>query len=253
MWFDEEQSKHDIIEVGKMLYNKGLNVSTDGNISIRISENEILITASGYSKAKLTPDLITKVDLEGNIIYGKMPARDLRMHLATYKTRSDAKAIVHSHAPITTGFAITETDLSQITLPEILFTLGRVGITEYATPTTAEVPKTIIKKLNENKEYGALILANHGALTFGANIMEAYYKLETLEMFLTATLVSKILGNIRTLPNEEVEKIMHLKNGGTEYNYGTQVSGMSQNEMNKTEMKSLISEIVEDVIRKMNQ
>lgn len=248
MWFNEEKSKQDIIEVGKMLYNKGLNVSTDGNISIRISENEILITASGYSKAKLTPELITKVDLDGNIIYGKKPARDIRMHLATYKTRKDVKAIVHCHPPIATGFAITETDLSKITLPEILFTLGQVGITDYATPTTEEVPKTVIKKLNENKDYGALILACHGALTFGVDIMEAYYKMETLEMFLTATLVSKILGNERVLPKEEVDKVLHLKNGGSEYNYNTQPIKAEMNDI-----KALISEIVEDVIKKINK
>ena len=213
MKIDENQCRRNIVEVGKLLYDKKLLVSTDGNLSVRISENEVLITASGFCKGRLTPEQITKVDMEGNIISGLKPARDIQMHLTTYKTRPQAKAIVHAHPPISTGFAIAGFQFDHVTLPEILFSIGTIGVTDYAAPTTPDVPKVVAKKLWECPTCEALILANHGALTMGTDIMDAYYKMETLEMFLTATLVSKILGRENVLTERQVKEVWSIKNG----------------------------------------
>lgn len=215
MWVNEQQYRKDIIEVGRRLYQKGLLVSTDGNISIRLSQNEILITSSGFCKGTLTADQITKVDMNGNILSGLKPARDIKMHLATYRCRPDAKAIVHAHPPMTTGFAMTNGKFDRVTLPEVLFTMGKIGITEFALATTEEVPMVVEKTLQEDPDYGALILASHGALTFGNDVMEAYYKMETLEMFITATLVSKLFGNVNYLSKIQEGQVWNLVKGSS--------------------------------------
>ena len=210
MILDEKECRNDIIKVGKLLYDRKLMVSTDGNISVRLSDNEILITSSGFCKGFLTTEQITKVDMEGNIISGLKPARDIRMHLAVYRTRKEASAVVHTHPPVTTGFSITATTFDKVTLPEVMFSLGCVAVTDYAAPTTAAVPISVEKKLLEYPDCQALILANHGALTFASNIMEAYFKMETLEMFLSATLVSKILGGENSLSDNQIREVKEI-------------------------------------------
>jgi L-fuculose-phosphate aldolase len=206
----ERELRTDIIKVGKLLYDRKLMVSTDGNISVKLSEEEILITASGFCKGMLTIDQITKVDMEGNVISGLSPARDIRMHLSVYKCRPKAKAVVHTHPPIATGFAIAGENFEKVTLPEVIFAIGNIGVTEYAAPTTPNVPVVVSNKLLENPDCQALILANHGALTLGADVMDAYFKMETLEMFLTATLVSKILGRENSLNDKQIREVKDI-------------------------------------------
>jgi L-fuculose-phosphate aldolase len=206
----ECQFRNDIVKVGTLLYDRKLMVSTDGNISVRLSDDEILITSSGFCKGMLNVDQITKVDMEGNVISGLKPARDIKMHLVVYKCRPEAKAVVHSHPPIATGFAIAGESFDKVTLPEVLFAVGNVGVTEYAAPTTPNVPVVVAKKLIECPECQALILANHGALTLGSDIMDAYFKMETLEMFLTATLVSKILGRENSLSENQIREVKDI-------------------------------------------
>ena len=271
MWVNENQSRKEIVEAGRRLYEKGLLVSTDGNLSIRISENEILITSSGFCKGTLTPEQITKVDLEGNVISGLKPARDIKMHLATYKCRPEAKAIVHAHPPITTGFAMTKERFDRLTLPEVLFTMGKIGITDFALATTEEVPMVVEKTLMSDPDYGALILASHGALTFGKDIMEAYYKMETLEMFLTATLGSKLLGNVNYLSDRQENDIWKLVKGSSANNLACTGCGqcrqsdencksnavvkkdIQSNNSEHSEMKAIIESVVEEVIKKLNK
>lgn len=213
MILKEDDCRRDIVRVGKLLYDKGLLVSTDGNISIKLSENEILITSSGFCKGMITTDQITKVDMQGNVISGLKPARDIKMHLAVYKCRADAKAVVHAHPPIATGFSITNTTFDKVTLPEVMFSIGSVAVTEYAAPTTENVPLVVTKKLLECPDSMALILSNHGALTIGFDVMDAYFKMETLEMFLKATIVSKILGKENYLNERQIEEVKALIKG----------------------------------------
>lgn len=213
MYKTQEQYKRDIVEVGKELYDKGLLVGTDGNISIRISEKEVLITASGFCKGKLTAGQITKVDMEGNILSGMKPARDIRMHLAAYRERGGVKAIVHAHPPVTTGYAMSEISFDRVALPEVLFVLQGIAVTRYTTPTTIEVPREISRVLKENPECQTILLANHGALTLSTDVYDAFYKMETLEMFTKANLVSVILGHTRYLNQDQMIKVNRLIKG----------------------------------------
>lgn len=213
MYQTQERYKRDIVEVGKRLYDRGLLVGTDGNISIRISDNEVLITASGFCKGRLETKHITKVDMKGNILSGLKPARDIRMHLAAYRERPDVKAIVHAHPPVTTGYAMSEVSFDRVALPEVLFALQGIAVTEYTTPTTIEVPREVSRVLRENPGCQTILLANHGALTLSDDVYDAFYKMETLEMFTTANLVSKILGHTRYLSQEQMIKVNRLIKG----------------------------------------
>ncbi|KMZ54372.1 class II aldolase/adducin family protein [Dorea sp. D27] len=209
----EMQQKEEIVEAGKSLYDKGLLVGTDGNISIRLSEQEVLITASGFCKGRLTAEQITKVDMEGHVLEGLKPARDIRMHLAVYRECREAKAVVHAHPPVTTGYAMSEVSFEKTALPEVLFALKGIAVTEYTTPTTVEVPLEVSRVMAEDPECRTILLANHGALTIGSDVGEAFYMMETLEMFLKANLVSKLLGNTRYLDEVQMEKVNRLIKG----------------------------------------
>lgn len=209
----EMQHKEEIVEAGRFLYEKGLLVGTDGNISIRLSEREVLITASGYCKGRLTPEQVTKVDMEGHVLEGRKPARDIRMHLAVYRECEEAKAVVHAHPPVTTGYAMSEVSFAKTALPEVLFALKGIAVTEYTTPTTIEVPREVSRVMTENPKCRTILLANHGALTIGSDVSEAFYMMETLEMFLKANLVSTLLGNTRYLDEAQMEKVNRLIKG----------------------------------------
>lgn len=213
MGMTEDQCRQEMVQVGKELYVKGLLVGTDGNLSIRTGENEVLITASGFCKGRMGPEHITKVDMDGQIISGMKPARDIRMHLAVYRERKDAKAVVHAHPPVTTGYAMSEINFEKVALPEVLFNLKGIAVTGYTTPTTIEVPREVKRVLNENPKFQTILLANHGALTLGDDVWDAFYKMETLEMFAKANLVSRILGNTRYLNKEQMTQVDRLIDG----------------------------------------
>ena len=206
---DENNSRLEIVEAGKRLYQKGLVVSNDGNISVRLNENEVLITPTGVCKGDMTSDQILKVDMEGRLISGFMkPTSEMKMHLAVYRKRSDVKAIVHAHPPKATAFAVAGKTLDKITLPEVIFSLGSVSMAEYGTPSTDEIPRAVEKHIGNSD---ALLLANHGALTVGSNVMDAYYKMETLEHFATISLYARLLGGERELDQKETEKLFKVR------------------------------------------
>ncbi len=210
----QEQYKRDMVQAGKELYEKGLLVGTDGNISIRIGKNEVLITASGICKGKMQVQNITKVDMEGTVLWGQKPARDIRMHLAVYRQRPEIKAVVHAHPPVTTGYAMSEVSFDEVALPEVMFALKGIAVTKYTTPTTIEVPREVTRVLKENPESETILLANHGALTISTiDVFDAFYKMEILEMFSKANIVSKILGHTRYLNKEQMKNVNRLIQG----------------------------------------
>lgn len=205
----ENNFRLEIVEAGKRLYQKGLVASNDGNISVRLNENEILITPTGVCKGDMTSDQMLKVDMEGRLISGFMkPTSEMKMHLAVYRKRSDVKAIVHAHPPKATAFAVAGKTLDKITLPEVIFSLGSVSMAEYGTPSTDEIPKAVERHIDNSD---ALLLANHGALTVGSSVMDAYYKMETLEHFASISLYARMLGGERVLDQRETEKLFKVR------------------------------------------
>jgi L-fuculose-phosphate aldolase len=202
----EVDYRQDIIRVGRMLHSHGYIAATDGNISIRVSPDRILTTASGVSKGFLRDEHIVAVDADGNVLLGRhKPSSELKMHLITYKLRPEVKAIVHAHPPTCTAFTIAGISLAKCILPEVVMTLGVIPTADYATPTTGEVPDSIKDHI---MKYDAVILDRHGAITVSkSDVYDAYYKLEKIEHTAEITLRARQLGKVKTLTGEQIEKL----------------------------------------------
>ena len=201
------------------MYERGYVASNDGNISARIDERSILITASGVSKGFLTPEDITVVDLNGIALGGnRKPSTEVQMHLMVYRERPDIMGICHAHPPYSTGFAVAGIPIDQPILSEVTLSLGHVPVVPYGTSGTIEVTNTLLPYI---KKYDAFLLANHGALTIANNVLSAYYKLETLEHAAHIIFIAKQLGNVNTLSKEQVEKLLdQRKNFGIQRDLG---------------------------------
>ncbi|BBB32884.1 L-fuculose-phosphate aldolase [Thermotomaculum hydrothermale] len=199
--------KEQIVEIGKRLYNKNLISGYEGNISVREGD-KIYITPSGLCKGFLSVDDIIVIDLEGNLIEGnKKPSSETKMHLKIYKSREDVKGVVHAHPPVATGFACAGYGLEQSLTAETVLMFGTIPLAPYGTPSTDKLPEA----LNNYLEYNAILLANHGAVTFAENVEKAYFLMEQVEHYAKITLVANILGSPKTLPCEEVDTLMELR------------------------------------------
>lgn len=171
--------KEEICQVGKLLYDRGYVVSNDGNISVRVNENEILITPSGIGKGRITPDMLVRTDLEGNILEGdRYPSSESKMHLMIYRKRRDVTAVVHAHPPISTAFAICRRPLKERYLAEMVIGLGEVPVTEFAMLSTQEVPDSVAPFV---MDHDAVLVANHGSLAWGSSLWSAFDRLEVVE------------------------------------------------------------------------
>jgi L-fuculose-phosphate aldolase len=205
----ESSLRADIVEVGRRMYARGYTASNDGNISVRLGAERLLMTPKSVCKGFMTPDMMCITDLEGRKLQGdRDPSSEMLMHLEVYRQRPDVRAVVHAHPPIATGFAVAGIPLNRAVLAEVLTTLGSIPIAEYATPSTKELPEAVRKYV---KAHDGMLLANHGALTLGADLFSAYYKMETIEHFAKISLVARLLGNENLLAREEVERLQELR------------------------------------------
>jgi L-fuculose-phosphate aldolase len=205
----EIKYKKKICEIGKRVYDKGLVAANDGNISVRISDNEFLITPTGVSKGFMTPDMIIKVDGEGTVLEGDyQPTSEMKMHLLVYKERPDIDAIVHVHPPYATAFAIAGIPLDQAIMPESVVFLGTIPVAEYGTPSTNEVPDAVKRHVHHHQ---GVLLENHGALTWGKDLDHAYFLMESLEFTAKINWISKQLNGDRELSKENVAQLLDIK------------------------------------------
>jgi len=206
----ESEVRAQIVEAGKRLRDRFFVASNDGNISARLSPNEILITPTSVNKGDVTLDSILKIDMQGTVLSGSLkPSSETKMHLAVYRTRADVSAIVHAHPPTATGFAACRIRLDEdVILPEVVFGLAKIGFAEYGTPTTDEIPNAVVKEI---PDCDAMLLSNHGALTVGPDVMQAYYRMEVLEMYARVRLVTKMLGGAKPLSDSQVSELRRIK------------------------------------------
>jgi L-fuculose-phosphate aldolase len=205
----ESTLRADIVEVGRRMYARGYTASNDGNISVRLGSDRLLMTPKSVCKGFMTPDMMCITDLEGRKLQGdRDPSSEMLMHLEVYRQRPDAQAVVHAHPPTATGFAVAGIPLDRAVLAEVLTTLGSIPIAEYATPSTRELPEAVRKYI---KAHDGMLLANHGALTVGADLYGAYYKMETIEHFAKISLVARLLGRENLLSREEVMRLQELR------------------------------------------
>jgi L-fuculose-phosphate aldolase len=205
----EEQIRADIVEAGRRMYARGFVASNDGNISARIDDRRLITTPKSVSKGFMTPDMMVVVDHDGKKLAGdRDPSSELPMHLEIYRNRPDINAVVHAHPPNATGFAVAGIPLTRAVLAEVITTLGSIPIAAYGTPSTAELPEAVRKYI---KAHDGMLLANHGAVTCGPNVMAAYYKMETIEHFAKISLVARQLGGENLISRDEVERLQGLR------------------------------------------
>jgi len=201
--------KKDIVEIGRRVYARGYVASNDGNISVRVDQNRVLITPTGVSKGYMKVEDIILVDMDGKVLSGsKKPSSEVFMHLRMYRERPDVNGVCHAHPVHATGFAVAGIPLDQCVLPEVVVSLGSIPLIAYGTPGTAEFFEPVLPYV---KNHDAFLLANHGALTIGKNVFNAYHKMETLEHFAYIAFVAMQVGSIQVLKPQQVEKLYDLR------------------------------------------
>ncbi len=201
--------KKEICEVGHKLWTKGFVAANDGNISVKISDNEYYCTPTGVSKGDLTPDMIIKVDKDGKKLEGKLnPSSEIKMHMRVYRERPDVTAVVHAHPPVATAFTVADIDLDQYILPEAVLTIGDVPTCDYGTPSTMEIPDSLDPYI---QNHDAFLLRNHGALTVGCNLQKAFFVMEEVEFNAVICKHAMDLGAVHEISSEQLKKLMDLR------------------------------------------
>ena len=203
--------RKELCEIGKRVYERGMVAANDGNFSVKLNENEFLCTPTGVSKGFMSPECICRIDAEGKLLeaeQGFRPSSEMKMHMRIYRERPDVKAVVHAHPPYATTFAIAGIPLEKPIIAETLLILGRVPVAAYGTPSTDEVPDSVAEYI---AEYDAVLLSNHGAVTCGDSLMNAYFKMESLEFYARQLYQTKLLGQARELTAAQVETIYEIR------------------------------------------
>jgi len=189
-----------------MMYERQFIVATDGNLSVRLEDGSILATPTGLCKGMMKPEDLVVVDLEGRRKSGQRNvSSEIAMHLLIYEMRPEIRGIVHAHPPTATGFAAAGMALDRPLLSEAVLCLGSVPLAPYGTPGTSELTDTLTPLV---PDYDAILMANHGVVTYGEDLQRAYMKMEVVEHYAKVALVTIMLGRQKLLGEEEVEKLM---------------------------------------------
>lgn len=201
--------KQDICDIGRRLYNKGFAAANDGNISVRIADNQVLCTPTMHSKGFLTPEDICTIDMTGKQIAGnKKRSSEALLHLEIYKQREEIKSVVHCHPPHATAFAVAREPIPQCVLPEVEVFLGDVPITKYETPGGQEFADTIIPFVHKSN---IIILANHGTVSYGETVERAYWWTEILDAYCRILMLARSLGHVAYFSEEKERELLKLK------------------------------------------
>ncbi|MDZ7638875.1 MAG: class II aldolase/adducin family protein [Bryobacterales bacterium] len=214
----ERELREDIVQVGRLVFEKGWVAANDGNISIRLDDERILCTPTATCKGMLHVDDLIIVDMLGNKIQGrKERTSEIMMHLTVYNLRPDIKSVVHAHPPVATGYATAGRSLSLALLPEVVISMGCVPLAGYGLPGTDALTDPMLPLI---PKYDALLMANHGSVCYGKDVWQAYFRMETVEHFARISLVAELLGGPKALPQVEVDKLLDSR---ARYGVQTQV------------------------------
>jgi L-fuculose-phosphate aldolase len=202
----ERKHREEIVRYGRTLHEKGFVAAMDGNLSVRLKQDRILVTPTGLSKGSMRPADLVIVDLEGKQVAGRRHVTsEIGMHLMIYRTRADVNAIVHAHPPTATGFAAAGIALTEPLVCEVVMGLGCIPLARYGTPGTAELAQSLEPYV---PKYDAILMSNHGVVAYGDTLEHAYMKMETVEHFAQISLVTHMLGRQQPLQEREIEKLL---------------------------------------------
>lgn len=211
-----ESERKLIVKIGRLLCENGLVAGTDGNLSILTEDKKLLITPSGVAKGRLHENDLILVNAEGTILSGdKQPSSELLMHLFVYKKRPDIMACCHAHPPYATAFSIVGKELPPDILPEVILSVGQIPLADYATPGTEAVPKSLEKHIDG---HCAFMLRNHGVLTIGLSLEEAYNRMEIVEHFARIIYIAEKVGRLNHLDKDEVKGLKKTRDTKSQEN-----------------------------------
>lgn len=203
--------REQICDVCHKMWQLGWVAANDGNVTVKLEDGTFLATPTGISKSFITPEKLVHIDENGEVLdgpEGARPSSEIKMHLRCYKEREDVGAVVHAHPPTATGFAVAHLDLDRYTMIETVIAIGSIPITPYGTPSTYEVPDSIAPYL---QEHDVLLLENHGALTVGADLITAYYRMETLELYAKISLTAHLLGGEKEISRKNIDRLIGMR------------------------------------------
>ena len=207
-WSEEEtRGRQALCRIGALCYERHYIAAADGNLSMRLSDGTLLITPTGAMKGFLTPANLAKTDMQGRSVDdGPKASSEILIHLVAYEERPDVKAVIHAHPPYSVAMTVAEVDLQVPIIPEIVVTIGGIPTAPLGTPGTPELPETIREIIRCSD---TLIMKNHGSVTVGDNLMDAYKKLDMIEHTAHILWLAHVArGGLTPLPPEAVEKLL---------------------------------------------
>jgi L-fuculose-phosphate aldolase len=205
----EQQHRDEMVRFGKLLHQTGLVAATDGNLSVLLEDGNILSTPTLMSKGFIEADDLVIVNRQGKKLSGARDvSSEIAMHLLIYDKRSDIGAVVHAHPPTATGFAAAGLALDRALCAELIVTLGSVPLANYETPGTPELAEALAPLV---PDHNAILMANHGVVTYGVDLLNAYMNMETVEHFAKIALVTHMLGQQQTLSEQHVDKLREIR------------------------------------------
>jgi L-fuculose-phosphate aldolase len=211
----EVSQRRAIVHFGKLLHERGYVAATDGNLSVRLNQQSILITPTGISKGMMRPQDLVVVDDKGRKLAGsRNVSSEIALHLLIYRMRDDVNAVVHAHPMVATGYAAAGIGLDTALVSEAFIGLGAVPLAPYATPGTLDLSEAIRPFVLQHQ---AILLANHGVVTYAEDLAHAYMKMELVEHFATISLVTRLLGQQHPLTQQDLEKLATARHGRTSH------------------------------------
>ena len=206
---EKSERTEEILEIGRRMYQNGYAPANAGNISVRVGSNEIWTTPSGVSKGYMTAEMLVKTDLQGNVLFGdRKPSSELKMHLALYQALPEIRAVVHAHPPVSTAFAVAGLPLDQAYLQEAVVSPGVVPLVPYELPGSPELAEAVGRYC---RGYNALLLENHGVVTWGTDATHAFYCLETIEHAAATAMYLKMMGQERMMTERQIDGLIQLR------------------------------------------
>jgi L-fuculose-phosphate aldolase len=206
----EQEYREDIVRICRLVYEKGWVAANDGNVSVRLGDDRILCTPTSVSKGMVEASDLIICDVAGNKVEGRRErTSEIAMHTTIYSMRPDVFGVVHAHPPVATGFATAGRALDKALLPEVVIHLGAVPLASYGLPGTPALTDGMIPLI---PTYDALLMENHGCVSYGRDVWQAFFRMEMVEHFARITFVAEMLGGAKPLPREEVEKLFNARN-----------------------------------------
>jgi L-fuculose-phosphate aldolase len=247
-YMSEHQVRQDICDIGQKMYDKGFVAANDGNISVRLTDDIIIVTPTAISKGSMDPDSMVKMNIDGEILSGRSkPSSEVKMHIEVYNQSRDIRSVVHAHPPMSTAFAVARRPLDKPIISEAIMGLGVVPVAKYAKPGTSEVPQSVSPYV---KDYNAVLLANHGLLTWGTDITQAFFRMESAEHYAKILYYLEKIGEPQELNCSEVGELLKIRE-----NLGVSTGGQPPCKVDNTtgiDIEQIVKSVTIKVIEALN-